>query len=383
MISLFIGVAAMSIGLVSASTTSTLIAAELNGPSWSGVPGACGVLGTGLGALLSGTMIARRGKRFALITGYTSALVGAMIVVTAAHLGALVVLMAGMLLLGLGNGGAQLSRYLAAELYPEQRKGSALSAIVWAGTVGALVGPALIDPAADTAGALTLPPLSGPPMISGGMVLVALLASTCLPRIAERTRGEPGPGPSLSRMRAALTTPIARLPLAAMVAAQMAMVAVMTMTPVQLDEQGHGLDVVGWVLSAHMIGMFALAPLSGRIADRFGGRATIFCGTGTLILAATVAIAAPTAHQSGLPIALFLLGYGWNLSIVGGSTLLSRGLPAEQRAQSQGTIDALVWSSAALASVLSGQLFGAGGYVLVAGVAGVLVLLPLALGRAT
>ena len=104
---------------------------------------------------------------------------------------------------------------------------------------------------------------------------LALAASACLPRVPP-----PPPRPRLSRsmVAAALRRPVVLTPLVAMVGAQVAMVSVMTLTPLQLDHHGHGLGVIGMILSAHMIGMFALAPLSGRIADRFGGRATIFLG---------------------------------------------------------------------------------------------------------
>jgi MFS family permease len=156
------------------------------------------------------------------------------------------------------------------------------------------------------------------------------------------------------------------------------MVSVMTMTPLQLAHHGQGLGVIGWVLSAHMIGMFALAPLSGRIADRWGGRATIYLGIGTLAVAATTAVAEPTAHTSGLPLALFLLGYGWNLVFVGASSLLSRDLPDAERTQLQGVVDAVVWLTSAVASFGAGALFGLGGYVLVAVFGGVFALAPVA-----
>jgi hypothetical protein len=94
-----------------------------------------------------------------------------------------------------------------------------------------------------------------------------------------------------------------------------------------------------------------------------------------------MAVAMPGAYAVGLPIALFLLGYGWNLVFVGGSSLLSRDLPAGERTQLQGTVDALVWGASAVASLGAGQLFGAGGFVLVAATAGALALLPLLLLR--
>jgi hypothetical protein len=87
-------------------------------------------------------------------------------------------------------------------------------------------------------------------------------------------------------------------------------------------------------------------------------------------------VSAPTAHSSGLPAALFLLGYGWNLVLVGGSSLLARDLPADERTQLQGVVDAVVWLSSAVASLVAGALFGLGGYGLVGVFGGVAALVP-------
>jgi MFS family permease len=374
-VSLFAGVAAMNTAMVGASTVGTLVASHDAGPAWSGVPNAFGVLGTALGTLGAGALMARRGSRPVLLALYGAAVAGALVVFGAVAGTLLAVLLAGMVLLGLGNGAGQMSRYLAAELYPVARKGFALSMIVWAGTIGAIAGPTLMTPGAHLARSLGLPELTGPVLVSVATVALALAASAGLPRVPA-----PPPRPRLSGalVAAALRRPEVLTPLVAMVGAQVAMVAVMTMTPLQLDHHGQGLEVIGWILSAHMIGMFALAPLSGRIADRWGGRNTIYLGIGTLVVAATTAVAAPTAHTSGLPLALFLLGYGWNLVFVGGSSLLSRDLPDAERTQLQGVVDAVVWLTSAVASFGAGALFGLGGYGLVAVFGGVAALAPVA-----
>jgi MFS family permease len=360
---LFTTVALTNTATVLANTASTLIAVESGLASWSGLPSAAGVLGTALGALMAGRLTARHGRRHALLTGYGSATLGALIALTGGIAGSLTVLLIGQMMLGLGNGAAQLSRYLAADLYPDSRKGFALSSVIWAGTVGALTGPLLIAPTAHVATTLGLPQLTGPILFAAIAAGCAALATLLLP--AEETVVS-------TRVKAAVPWQAIRLPVVAMVAAQVTMVAVMTMTPPQLHHLGHSLDVVGWILSAHIIGMFALAPLSGRFADRFGGRVTIACGMVVLVVSTGLAVAWPTSHTSGLPISLFLLGYGWNLMFVGGSSILSRVLPAG----SQGSIDAVIWGSSVFASVGAGQLFGWGEYSLVAAVAGVLAILP-------
>ncbi|MGW5747071.1 MFS transporter [Amycolatopsis sp. NPDC003861] len=374
-VALFAGVALLNTATVGLGTAATLIVAAGSGAVWSGLPSVANVLGTAAGALGAGTLVPVHGSRRVLAVGYGVAAAGALVAFAGALATSVVPLLLGILLVGLGNGGAQLSRYLAADLYPPDRRGRALSTVVWGGTIGALAGPALMAPAAGAAAGFGWPSLSGPAAVAVLATAAAALAPAFLPR---HVPASSVPVVAAAQNRLVRPAGFAR-PLIAMVAAQLTMGAVMTMTPLQLQAHGHGLDVVGWVLGAHLFGMFALAPLSGRIADRWGPHVAVNAGLGLLALAAATALAAPTAHTSGLPIALFLLGYGWNLVFVGGSAQLSRDLPPETRSRVQGTVDAVVWSASALAGLGSGALFAGGGYALVAVVGGVLALLPLVL----
>lgn len=379
MAALFTGAAALNTAIVGATTVSTLIASDAGGDGWSGVPNAAVVAGTAFGALYLGVLIAKRGQRRSLALVYGLAAIGGLVAFTAAAVSSLALLLPGLALLGIGNGAASLVRYTAAELYPAGRKAYALSVIVWAGTVGAIAGPTLIAPAAAAAGWFGLPGGAGAIGVAALLSALAMLASATIPRAAFPAQGPRRPPLTMARVRSALTRRAVLTPLVSMGAAHVTMVAVMTMAPLQLHRHGHGLDTVGLVLSVHMIGMFALAPLSGRIADRIGGRATIVAGIGVLVLAVATVVAAPTAHDSGLPLALFLLGYGWNLVFVGASGMLSNDLPEEERAQLQGVVDALVWSMSGLAGIAAGGLFALGGYALVAIAAGVLSVTPLVL----
>jgi signal transduction histidine kinase len=184
MAALFTAVALMNIAMTCAGTASTLIAAELGGEGASGLPNASAVLGTALGALGIGTLMARYGRRTALIRTYLIGTAGTLTSFLGAATHFLEPLMLGQFLLGLANGGALLSRYVAAELYPASHKGTALSAIVWSGTVGAIVGPAIIAPAATTAGNHGLTSLAGPIAVAA----VATAVFVHLQRQATRQR---------------------------------------------------------------------------------------------------------------------------------------------------------------------------------------------------
>ncbi|MGH3433526.1 MAG: MFS transporter, partial [Thermocrispum sp.] len=183
MTSLFLGVAVFTTGIVGANTASTLIVAEISGDGFSGVPNAASVLGTAVGALGGGVLMQVRGTRWSLLLMYGIALAGAALGFVGAANSLVLPLVLGNAMLGIGSGGAQLSRYAAAELYPPERQGFGLSVVVWAGTVGAIAGPALLAPAAAAAEGLDLTALAGPMLAACVLVALAAAVSCGLPRL--------------------------------------------------------------------------------------------------------------------------------------------------------------------------------------------------------
>ena len=143
------------------------------------------------------------------------------------------------------------------------------------------------------------------------------------------------------------------------------MVGVMTMTPVHIRGAGHGaeytLRIVGLVLSFHIAGMFAFAPVVGWLTDRIGRRPVIFAGIAILLTACAVAGTAghDPVHLAG---GLMLLGLGWSATMVAGSTLLSDAVSGEMRASAQGLSDLMMGLAGATAGALSGVVVEAWSY---------------------
>ena len=370
LVALFAGVALMNAGMAAASAVSTIVAADRLGMAWGGIPNTAGVAGTGLGALAMTRVMNRQGRRAGLLLGYSAAAAGGGLTVAAAASNDIAALSAGMLLLGLGNAVAQLSRYAAAELYPAQRRGYAISAVIWAATAGAVGGPLLLAPSGAVAAGLGWAAVTGPFLLASLASVIAVFAAAGAPVRAV------GHLTSQAPLRDLVRTPAARSALAVMATGQVVMVAVMTATPLDMHMRGEGLRAVGTVLSAHTLGMFALSPLTGRLCDRLGPQPVMLAGLSTLA-AATGFAASGLANGTVLrTAALFLLGYGWNLCFIGGSTRLARDVPAADQTRVEGAVDAAVWGAAAAASLASTVILAAGGYAVLAGAAGVLAVLP-------
>src|SRR5690606_20034625 len=117
------------------------------------------------------------------------------------------------------------------------------------------------------------------------------------------------------------SSPGALLGLAAMAGSQMAMVAVMTMTPPHMKDHGHA-DLSAAVIAVHIVGMYGLAPLVGRLVDRLGAVRAVEAGA--VVLAAGTVSAVVAGYVPALIfVGLFLLGVGWNIGLIGGTTLLT------------------------------------------------------------
>jgi MFS family permease len=172
------------------------------------------------------------------------------------------------------------------------------------------------------------------------------------------------------------------LGLAALGIAHSVMVAVMVMTPLHLHDGGATLQVVGIVISVHIAGMYALSPVMGLVADRFGRRAGIWLGVAVLAVACLGAATSPPTAHARLGVALTLLGLGWSACVVAGSTLLSESVPPDVRTSVQGMSDLVMGIVAASAGVFAGPVlerFGFGALGL--GAAGLLVPLVALLAR--
>ncbi|MFP5342668.1 MAG: MFS transporter [Candidatus Limnocylindria bacterium] len=380
-------VALGSTGHIAAITVATIVARELAGTAQlSGAPGASVVLGAALGAVTLAAIMIRRGRRIGLTAGYATGVAGALLATAAVITGSLPLLLAGTVLIGFGNAANQLSRYAAADLYPIHRRASAIGTVVWGATVGAVIGPNLVAPAGELAGSLGLPPLAGaylvPVVFVGAAALLALVALRPDPfdLADDEVRHLAGhERPIRASLAAIMARPNVPVAIVALITGQAVMTLVMTMTPLHMTDHGHGLAAVGIVLSGHTFGMFGLSPLSGRLTDRYGSVPIILVGLGVTAGSSVLAAIAPPDGGVILFIALFLLGYGWNLGFVAGSALLTSGLTLDERTRLQGITEALIWSSAAAASLGSGVVVATASYATLGLLGGALVILPVAL----
>ena len=374
---LFVTQIVSGIGIAIGASVGALLAAEIAGIGVSGLALSATVVGAALFAVPATAIVHRHGLRPSLAAGYLTAAVGSVIVVTAATRSSIPLLIVGLFLFGGASAAGLQARYAAVDLSPKALRGRHLSLIVWATTLGAVVGPSLAAPAGASLDRYGIPTLAGPFVFSallfGLATLLLMLMLRPDPALVARAGGgtpiAPGAGPHPGGMRAALRAVVSqtspRLGVSAMAAGHVVMIGVMTMTPVHIRSAGHDaahtLRLVGVVLSFHIAGMFAFAPGFGWLTDKVGRRAVIIAGI-ALLLAACALAGSAGHHPARLAGALMMLGLGWSATTVAGSTLLSESVPVHLRASAQGLSDLMMGLAGASAGAISGVIVGAWGY---------------------
>ena len=354
------------VGVSAGVAVGALLAEEVSGSArWAGLGGTFQILGAAVIAIPMSRLMAARGRRPGLALGYGLAALGAVGLVTAGVIGNFPLLLVSSVLFGGATASNSQSRYAAADLAAPQHRARDLSIVVWATTVGSVLGPNLVGPSAPVAEWLGLPTLTGPYVFSliGLLLAIAVVSLRLRPdpllearrrRIADGDDSGPAHGSVSRGLRVIAAIPAARLGLLTLALGHVVMVSVMVMTPLHMAHGDAGLELIGLVISIHVVGMFAFSPLTGLAVDRFGGRAVAVVGSVVLSTATLLASAAPEGGSATLGLGLFLLGLGWSCTLVAGSTMLTAAVPAIERPGAQGASDLVMGLVAGLGGALAG-----------------------------
>ena len=240
-------------GLAAGVTVGALLAEDMLGTTGlSGLPAALFTAGSAAAALLVGRLSQQAGRRVGLTVGYATGAVGGAGIVLAAIADSVPLFLPSLVVYGAGTATNLQARYAGADLADPTHRGRAVSTVLVATTVGAVAGPNLVDLTGRFAEHLAVPRLAGPFMLAtvayalaavvlhlflrpDPLLIARELADSELqpPQAATRLGDEPAPA-----VAPRAGTSSVRLGATAMVLTQAVMIAVMTMTPIHMRDQG-------------------------------------------------------------------------------------------------------------------------------------------------
>ncbi len=414
---MFITQSLFSAAQISIFTLHSIAAGVLAGTDTAaGMPSTVMTFTQSIMAYMFGIYMGRYGRRMGLSAAYAFGMISAMVGVAAVYFGIFPLLLLSSAGMGMSRAGADMSRFAAGELYPEQQRARMIGRIVFAGTIGAILGPALVGPSGQLATLLGLDATSfhmlthtqftqsiipmidrsnglttGPWVIASFMYGLSFLITILFLRpdpslvakqysdAEDKVKIKAGESNEGRRLGELLRLADVQLAIIAMLISQTVMVTLMTITPWHMHQANHANTAVSFVISAHTLGMFGLSALTGYLIDRYGRVQMMIIGALTLIASAIIA---PLSTQLPyLVVGLFLLGLGWNFGYIAGSSMLADALRGKEKNRVQGFNDMLIAFSAGLGTLSSGFLFEIGGYLLVSMGAIVLTLVLMVLIR--
>jgi MFS family permease len=376
--------------IVLLATLTTLTIAHLFGlPELAGLGFGLYLLVYGVGGLLFGRAMDAWGRRNGLLTAFLVGALGALIVYLGVGASSIPLSLLGLLVIGLGTGGANLARVAGADMHPPERRARGISLILVGAAFGAIGAPIVFAPA--LAGAQSHDPagLAAPWLIAAGLMLlgaVVLLAIRVDPRrLAEQLRAEAAKGgagaatpPAPARTLAELIAlPMVPLALLAAIIAQAVMTSVMALAGLVMADHGHDLGPISLTVSLHFLGMFGLVLVVGPVVERIGRLRAVLAGL--LVLAGGVLILLPGPELINFMPGMFAVGLGWNIAYVASTTILADTALPSERGRLLGFSDFLALCAAAALSVLAGLILGVLGLPMLVLVGVLLSLIPAAL----
>lgn len=385
------GQALAGVGMGATLSSGALLVTQVSGSeALSGMAATGTTVGAAIAAIPLAALAHRAGRAPSLATGALIAAAGAGVGLLAAVLVSLPLLLVALVMIGVGTAVNLQSRFAATDLSEPGNSGRDLALVVWATTVGAVLGPNLISPADAFGRSLGLPSLSGPflftiaAQVMAAAIYLIFLRPDPLKLAARIGRERDEAGLSVVEMPKADASGV-RTGMIALALSHATMVSVMAMTPVHLVQNGATLVIVGLTISLHVAGMFGLSPVFGWLADRVGREAIIALGQ-VLLLAALLLTSFGADHQEAVIAGLILLGLGWSASTVVASALVAESADPLRRTVIQGRADLLMSASGAIGGAIAGPalaLLAYNGLALAAVALVVVVLIAVAFRTAT
>ena len=315
-----------------------------------------------LGVLMLGNLMSvhplamvmqRRGRHVGLFLGALCGVAGGLLLAAGIYVGQFWLVALAPLLIGTYQASAMYYRYAAIEAVDKTQSGRASALVVGGGVLAALVAPEIAGFSRDF-----LPvPFAGAYVALAGLAAMAAIITIMLPDGGIPARS----GSSWAVMGALLRRPVIRGAIAVSAAGHGIMILVMTATPLAMKYCGFDIDVSANVIRWHLIGMFLPAFVAGPMIDRFGAHRVASLGVGILLVSVGFAVTGISAEA--FLISSFLLGIGWNMMLLAGTTMLGAGHDPSERGHAQSLMELGNSITATAASIASGALIAGAGWI--------------------
>lgn len=308
-------------------------------------------LGTACGAVVIAIASRFLGRRQSFMLGCLIGAAGGALAAISLFRGDFWLFALSLVLIGTSSGFTQKIRFAAADASPSSYKPKAISWILGAGIVSAVLGPQIVILAKD---------LFAPVTFAGAFVAIiplcfvsmGVFAFLRLPvQKAAIHHAEPArPLKEIVLTHRFLTGMICGICIYAL------MTFVMTGAPLAMVIGcGFPTEMATLGIQWHVLAMFGPSFVTGTLITRFGAEKVV--GAGLVVMMACAVVAHLGIELWNFWGALVLLGIGWNFGFIGSTAIVASSYRPQEADKVQGFHDIVLFGTVALSSFSSGKVF--------------------------
>ncbi len=317
-------------------------------PEWATLPVSMGILGVAVTTIPAAMLMQRIGRKRTFVLGAALGGLSALGVAWAVEQQNFAIFCAAILVMGANLACVHQYRFAAVEYVPPERASVAVSIVMCGMLFAAVGGPQL---------ALAARHWVSNTEYTGSFLAVALLyviAIVLLSRIEEPQMREAHAGEPARPLAGIARQPAFVVAVLAGISGYAVMSFIMTATPLSMHVvDGLSVEDTKWVIQSHLLAMFVPSLASGWLIARLGVKPMMTLGV--VLMALCIAISALGSHHlMHYWWGLVLLGAGWNLLFVAGTTMLTTTYRQSERFRAQAVNEFAVFGSQAIASLLAG-----------------------------
>ena len=313
------------------------------------LPTSLSIVGTAVFSIFAAKIMSKIGRKrgFILSSIYTSA--SALLASYSIFTENFILFCISCFIIGTGIAFTHQYRFAAAETVEKKESSRAISILLLAGILSAIIGPNVANFSKD---------LIADHLYSGTYVSLSIL--TILPvffLLFYKTDKNPKIENNKKDVQRSylefLANPIILQAIVTAAFAYSIMSFLMTATPISMYKiHGFTFGSTSIVIQLHIIGMFAPSLITGTLVQKFGHTKIIYAGASIYLICIVLSF----LEQSFInyTVSLILLGIGWNFLFIIGTSLLVLCYSNKEKFKVQGFNDIIVFSIQAIASLSAG-----------------------------
>jgi MFS family permease len=344
-------------GIIAGISTGTQLAIDiLDITVLTGLPFAIVTLGSAFGSLSIGNITNKYGRRIGLSFGFLISGISAIFIIISIIFTLKLVMIISLFVYGFGTAANLQARFASSDVASKNHKSKALGLTFAMTTIGCIICSPLsmiVEGIFHIPNIIILFIISSAAFLLSGLLILILLKPDPL-LISRIIHNNDDENAETHNSITTISKNVFIVSILIMLSTQLIMKSVMSMSPIHIQHFGGTMSMVSFVVGIHLTFMYFPSIFVGNILEKLGYELMNFIAILTIIVGCILSFSFVDGMFLQVILPLMLIGLGWNIGLITGSTALLNYISQSKLAKYQGYLDLSNALIGALISVISG-----------------------------